>query len=54
MSQVILTFFIAYGIVVGGSLSGGLGYFLAAEKPPLWSMKELADQLKIWGLVGAL
>ncbi|MCC0565674.1 sporulation protein [Brevibacillus borstelensis] len=53
MGQVILTFFVAYGIVVGGSLCGGLGAFLN-EKPPLWSIHDLADQLKIWGLVGAL
>ncbi|USG67215.1 YtrH family sporulation protein [Brevibacillus ruminantium] len=53
MGQVILTFFVAYGIVVGGALSGGLGVFLN-EKPPLWSIAQLADQLKIWGLVGAL
>ncbi|WP_323958405.1 YtrH family sporulation protein [Brevibacillus composti] len=53
MGQVIFTFFVAYGIVVGGSLSGGLGAFLN-EKPPLWSIAQLADQLKIWGLVGAL
>lgn len=53
MAQVILTFFVAYGIVVGGCLSGGLGAFLM-EKPPLLSMEQLADQLKIWGLVGAL
>ncbi|MDH4618753.1 YtrH family sporulation protein [Brevibacillus sp. AY1] len=53
MAQVILTFFVAYGIVVGGALSGGLGAFLT-DKPPLLSMVQLADQLKIWGIVGAL
>jgi hypothetical protein len=53
MAQVVLTFFVAFGIVLGGSLSGGLGSFLT-EKPPLLSMEQLADQLKIWGIVGAL
>jgi len=53
MAQVILTLFVAYGIVVGGSITGGIGAFMS-EKPPLLSMAELADQLKIWGLVGAL
>ncbi|WP_139491343.1 YtrH family sporulation protein [Brevibacillus dissolubilis] len=53
MSQVILTFFIAYGIVIGGSISGGIGAFLT-DRAPLVAMGELAMQLKIWGLVGAL
>lgn len=60
MFQVVLTFFVAYGIVIGGSIFGGIGSFLAdqppfdARQPPLVKMMELADQLKIWGLVGAL
>ncbi len=54
MAQVILTFFVAYGIVIGGSISGGLGAFFDPDKPPLLTMAELAQQLKIWGLVGAL
>jgi hypothetical protein len=53
MAQVILTLFVAYGIVVGGAITGGIGAFLT-EKPPLLYMADLADQLKIWGLVGAL
>ena len=53
MVQVILTFFVAYGIVIGGSISGGIGSFLS-HRPPLVTMLELANQLKIWGLVGAL
>lgn len=53
MVQVILTFFVAYGIVVGGATVGGIGAFLV-EKAPLITMQELSDQLKIWGLVGAL
>jgi hypothetical protein len=53
MVQVILSLFVAYGIVIGGSIAGGLGAFLT-EKPPMLTMYELADQLKIWGLVGAL
>ncbi|EST53077.1 sporulation protein [Brevibacillus panacihumi W25] len=53
MAQVVLTFFVAYGIVVGGAISGGLGAFLT-DKPPLLSMFQLATQLKIFGIVGAL
>ncbi|MFM1654407.1 YtrH family sporulation protein [Brevibacillus sp. B_LB10_24] len=51
--QFIMTFFVAYGIVVGGTLTGGIGAFLI-NKPSLLTMHELATQLKIWGLVGAL
>ncbi|GAA4717375.1 YtrH family sporulation protein [Brevibacillus fulvus] len=53
MVQVILTLFVAYGIVLGGAIAGGIGAFLT-EKPPFLTMHEMADQLKIWGLVGAL
>ncbi len=53
MVQVILTFCVAYGIVIGGAITGGIGAFFT-EKPPLVTMFELAKQLKIWGLVGAL
>nr|WP_209808886.1 YtrH family sporulation protein [Ammoniphilus resinae] len=48
-----LHFFIAFGIVVGGSLMGGLGSFLIRQ-PPIYNMTTIADNLKIWGLVGAL
>lgn len=53
MSQVILTFFVAYGIVVGGAVMGGIGAFFT-DRPPLFTIDLLAEQLKIWGLVGAL
>lgn len=53
MTQVILTFFVAYGIVLGGAVTGGMGAFFT-QKPPLQAMIDLAEQLKIWGLVGAL
>ncbi|MET3287922.1 UNVERIFIED_CONTAM: hypothetical protein ABID98_000492 [Brevibacillus sp. OAP136] len=53
MGQVILTLFVAYGIVIGGAVVGGIGAFLT-EKAPLIVMRDLAVQLKIWGLVGAL
>ncbi|WP_232700116.1 YtrH family sporulation protein [Brevibacillus daliensis] len=57
MAQVILTFCVAYGIVIGGTLLGGIGAFLTAfitAKPPFDVMYDLATQLKIMGLVGAL
>ncbi len=53
LDQFLITLFVAYGIVVGGSVAGGIGAFFT-ERPPLLAMALLANQLKIWGLVGAL
>jgi hypothetical protein len=46
-------FFVAFGIVVGGSVLGGLAAFLTRQ-PPFDKMADLAATLKIWGMVGAL
>jgi len=53
VAQVILTFCVAYGIVIGGSVLGGMGAFFS-DRAPLLVMSDLAIQLKIMGLVGAL
>ncbi|HJV44956.1 MAG TPA: YtrH family sporulation protein [Bacillota bacterium] len=53
LANMIIHFFIAFGIVVGGSLFGALGSFLI-RKPPIYSMVAISEKLKIWGLVGAL
>lgn len=47
-------FFIALGVLLGGSLLGGLGSFLSGGDPPFYSVLELAQKLKIWALVTAL
>ncbi|MBN6188003.1 YtrH family sporulation protein [Aneurinibacillus sp. BA2021] len=52
-SKMSLYFFIAFGIVLGGSLLGGLAALLTRQ-PPFHTMEELAIKLKIWGMVGAL
>ncbi|KEO83572.1 YtrH family sporulation protein [Tumebacillus flagellatus] len=52
-STVVLDFFVALGIVIGGSVVGALGAFLM-HHPPMNSMLKLAEQLKIWALVSAL
>lgn len=52
-NTVILNFLIAFGVVVGGSLFGGLST-LIARQPPLHTLTELALKMKIWGLVAAL
>lgn len=49
----IIAFFVAVGVVVGGALIGGVGAFLTNE-PPLKTMAQLANSLKIWALVAAI
>ncbi|WCK55506.1 YtrH family sporulation protein [Aneurinibacillus sp. Ricciae_BoGa-3] len=53
LNNMIGNFFIAFGIVLGGSLLGGLAAFIACQ-PPLAKIQDLSGLLKIWGLVGAL
>lgn len=52
-STVVLDFFVSFGIVLGGSLVGGMAAVLL-HLPPGSTMMRLADHLKIWGLVSAL
>lgn len=49
----IIAFFVAVGVVVGGSVIGSIGAFLSNE-PPLKTMNQLANNLKIWALVAAI
>lgn len=49
----IINFFIAFGVMLGGCLIGGIGAFLTS-KPPLTEMLELASRLKIWAIVSAI
>lgn len=47
------SYFIALGVILGGSIIGGLGAYLAGE-PPLSTIYSLANKLKIWALVAAI
>jgi hypothetical protein len=49
----LLTFCVALGVNLGGSLMGSLGAVLL-HRPPLKTMLELSGELKIWALVAAL
>lgn len=53
ISTVVLDFYVAIGIVVGGSILGALGAVLT-HNPPMTTMLNIADSLKIWALVAAL
>lgn len=49
----VIYFFVAMGMVVGGSILGGVGA-LFMHSPPMSIMVRLADQIKIWALVSTL
>ncbi|MBX6352569.1 MAG: YtrH family sporulation protein [Thermoflavifilum sp.] len=53
-SNLIIDFFVALGMVVGGALLGGVAAVLTHSLSPLQTMVKLADQLKIWALVATL
>ncbi|MFC4618262.1 YtrH family sporulation protein [Camelliibacillus cellulosilyticus] len=53
LTMAIMNFFIAFGVLIGGCLVGGIGAFLAS-KPPLSELNELVDKLKIWAIVSAI
>ncbi|MGV3488681.1 MAG: YtrH family sporulation protein [Tuberibacillus sp.] len=48
-----MNFFIAFGVLIGGCIVGGIGAFLIS-KPPLFAMNDLVGKLKIWAVVAAI
>ncbi len=52
-SLLITSYFIAFGVMLGGSLIGGIGSFLAGE-PPLTMIKRFSNSLRIWALIAAI
>ncbi|MBC7238595.1 MAG: YtrH family sporulation protein [Chloroflexi bacterium] len=53
VAQLAEAFFLALGVVLGGSVSGYLGMALV-EPHPSRSLAQIAARLKIWGMVTAL
>ena len=49
----IKSYFIALGVLLGGSLIGGFGAFLSGQ-PPLTTIYRLSNSLKIWAVVAAI
>jgi hypothetical protein len=47
------SFFIALGVLLGGSLIGGLSAFLTGS-PPLTEIYRLSNSLRIWAIVAAI
>jgi len=52
-TRAIFCFFIAFGVVIGGSLLAGMGAYFA-WMPPKVEMMKVAANLKIWALVAAV
>jgi len=48
-----LTFFVSLGVILGGSLMGALGASLIG-RPPMDTMLELGEEMRIWALVTAV
>ncbi|HLQ72422.1 MAG TPA: YtrH family sporulation protein [Bacillota bacterium] len=46
-------FFIAFGIIIGGSLIGSIGAFATGDAP-LTAMGRIAKGLRIWAIVAAI
>ncbi len=52
-SLLIISYFIAFGVILGGSLIGGFGAFLIG-KPALTYINQFAQNLRIWALVATI
>nr|WP_280635592.1 YtrH family sporulation protein [Bacillus sp. 165] len=53
LSLLITSYFVAFGVMLGGSLIGGIGSFVAGE-PPLTAIRRLSNTLRIWALIAAI
>ena len=53
VEDMVLTFFIAMGVVLGGALVGALGATFI-NRYPLETMVDLARQIKVWGVLVAI
>ncbi|WP_217586964.1 YtrH family sporulation protein [Lentibacillus saliphilus] len=46
-------YFIAFGVVIGGTIIGSIGSFATGD-PPLTAMGRIARSLRIWAIVAAI
>lgn len=49
----IMNFFIAFGVLFGGCVVGGIGAW-TINRPPMVEMNQLVDHIKIWAIVTAI
>ncbi|QDP40849.1 YtrH family sporulation protein [Radiobacillus deserti] len=53
ISSIIHCYFIALGVIMGGTFIGSIGAFATGE-PPLTVMRRIAKGLRIWAIVAAI
>lgn len=53
IAMMVIDYFVAWGVLLGGALIGGLGAFLVGEPPMNWVHNHV-EKLKIWALVTAI
>jgi hypothetical protein len=53
VSQLIVNFFVAFGVVLGGAMLGGIASVLTLQ-PPTAQMMTLAEKIKIWAMVASV
>lgn len=46
-------FFIAFGVIIGGSFIGSIGAFFTGDAP-LTAMNRISQSLRIWAIVAAI
>ncbi len=51
--NIIYSFLIAFGIIIGASIFAGIGAIFSGD-PPLKTMLDLAGSIKIWAVAAAL
>ena len=47
------SFFIALGVILGGSIIGGIAAFFT-NQPPLTTIEQLSQSLRIWAIIAAI
>ena len=53
LHQVIAALFVSMGVVIGGSLFGGVSAIVTG-RPPIATIQELARTIKLWAVVVAI
>ncbi|MGP4041600.1 YtrH family sporulation protein [Gracilibacillus sp. D59] len=53
MATMIQCYFIAFGVMIGGSIIGSIGAFLSGDAP-FTHISRIAKNLRIWAIVAAI
>jgi len=53
ITKLFTDFSIAFGVVIGASMLGGIAAVLTLQ-PPTFTMKTIAENMKIWAVVAAV